>query len=150
MNPRQKFAYAAFGCALTIVGMLAASVLTLNLVASKDRFDEIVCRRLVVIGDKGETAVGLFAADNGGSIEVYNKSGKPVVNLFADLIFGGGNVNIHDGKVNVFNKEGKLAIVLYVTEEGGSISVSDKSGVPAAILYADLDSGNLWLHDAKD
>ena len=64
-----------FGCLCTIIGMLASPV-----TAQRDKFGEIGCTGLNVVGKDGQL-VALSTDEQGGAISVYAKDGKSGVSL---------------------------------------------------------------------
>ena len=123
---KQKLAYMALGCLFTIIGYILASLSgnPVDAQSQKDKseptvIDEIVCRKLRVVNDDGETVVGITDV-LGGFIGVKLPNGKAVVLISA--AFDGGSIDL-------FNKGGKNVLKAGVHDkDGGLIITQDKRG----------------------
>ena len=123
MNFKQKLAYMAIGCLFTLAGYFLATLGTggfnpQNASAqdnTKQVIDEIVCRKLKIVNDQGNTVVSLEPVVNGGSLSIYNDAGKDVVSA-GTLFDGHGNLKIYD-------KEGIPVSGMFADNTGGSISI---------------------------
>lgn len=123
MNFKQKLAYMAIGCVFTLAGYFLATLgsggFNLQTTSGQDNtkqvIDEIVCRKLKIVNDQGNTVVSLEPVVNGGSLEIYNDAGKDVVRA-GTLFDGHGNLKIYD-------KEGIPVSGMFADNTGGSISI---------------------------
>ena len=117
---KQKLAYMALGCLFTIIGYTLASLSgnPVNAQSQRDKseptiIDEIVCRQLQVVNADGETVVEIKDA-LGGFIGVKRPNGKAAVLIGA--AFDGGSIDLFNkgGKrivqAGVHNKDGGLII----------------------------------------
>ena len=158
MNYVQKLGYIALGGVIAIAGMMAASVFTPNLVAQKDVFDEIRCRKLVVENADGKFAVRLGIDQGSGVVAVRDRTGNYGVSLHAAE--GGGGIDI-DGKKSamslIANQLGGIVTVfsdntgisLITTKGGSSVKVDDEKGNDAVILRGEKHGGSVTVFDSE-
>ena len=127
MKLRNKLGYIALGGLLMLIGMLASSAFMPSLFADKDKFGEIECTKLTVIGGEvivsgkdGKTKVLLGGTTSGGAVGVVGNDGKMKVSL---------GVMKRGGHAGVMGNDGKWKASLGVTELGnGAVSTWDKNG----------------------
>ena len=150
---KQKLAYMALGCLFTIIGYTIAS-LSGNPVDAQSQadkseptvIDDIVCRKLRVVNDDGETVVAIsdssvfsgglivldhpaidrggvwiYATSDGGIIEVHRASGEKAITM------GIGNKS-KDGFIQIRTENQKGSIQLSAGEYGGSMAIFNKGG----------------------
>ena len=119
MNFKQKLGYMLIGCLFTIAGYIIASLANNQLQDAhsqneKEVIDEIVCRRLKVVGATGEPAVviretlglGSMTLHNGKQllsinssfIDFSNSEGKKVLILGANLLSSAGYIQLNNAQ----------------------------------------------------
>ncbi|MDE0186037.1 MAG: hypothetical protein OXP71_11400 [Candidatus Poribacteria bacterium] len=78
MKFSHKFGYIALGGALMLIGMIASSIFMPNLIAQRDKFGEIECTGLVVLGPDGNETIRLGNSpdqrDASGYIAIFDRS----------------------------------------------------------------------------
>ena len=135
MNTKQKLAYIAIGGLLVATGMIISP---LN--AQKDKFGEIECTKLTVVGDKGIPLIELSSLQQSGFISVEHE----------DKNFGRVAIGVHSyvlpqgGYVFVEGRNGENT-VLGVDGDGGFVSVStgNSCGPLAEMAIRKLSNGHL-------
>lgn len=97
--------YMAFGAALVFLGMF--DTLMSPLTAERDKFGEIECTRLTVVGNNGEPVVeiGLGVYEDGGEVEVLSTDGRTLVSL--GVAESDASESHHGGYVQVRGKSKK-------------------------------------------
>ena len=118
-NWKDKLAYIGFGtlfgCLCTIIGMLASPV-----TAQRDKFGEIECTGLNVIGKDGQL-VSLSTDEQGGAVTVYAKDGKSGVSLHVRE--NGGAL------IMVYNEDTDASVFIYSSDDSGKMEVHGKGGI---------------------
>lgn len=136
-NWKVKLAYAGFGCLFgslcTIMGMLASPV-----TAQRDKFGEIECTKLTVLGFDGTLGLVLGVGEHGGIVNTYSNDGKSGVRISIDEY--GGVVGV------ISNKKTKVS--LHADEHRGSVNVYDKGMRYGGILSVDK-YGGFFMLDGK-
>ena len=119
MDNRQKLGYMALGAAVLAVGIVIGQFMTPDIEAQNNGvFDHIVCRRLGVVNDNGDTMILLSADKNHNAVYVYDAQ-----------------------------SEGNKAVVLTSNPAGNGVYVFDKQDDPAANL-ASYQAGNVvYVYD---
>ena len=78
MKFAHKFGYIALGGALMLIGMIASSIFMPSLIAQRDKFGEIECTGLVVVGPDGNETIRLGNSpeqrDASGYIAIFDRS----------------------------------------------------------------------------
>lgn len=78
MKFSHKFGYIALGGALMLIGMIASSIFMPNLIAQRNKFGEIECTGLVVLGTDGNETIRLGNSpdqrDASGYIAIFDRS----------------------------------------------------------------------------
>ena len=124
MNHKQKLGYMALGAGILAVGIAIGQFITPNIEArSNGVFDEITCRSLSVVDEKGKKRIFLQAQRSVGSAIVYDKAGKPVI------VLGTGE---NGNAILIRDKAGNQAAGLGAYEKGNAMIVRDKEGKVAA------------------
>ncbi len=150
MNFKQKLVYMLVGSLFTIAGYLIASLPNNQ---SQDAhaqenannvFDEIVCKKLLIVDNNGKQLVkmgevrgGMEAGKEGegGYIFVYNNEEMAVVGI--DTVQQG------HGTISVSNKQGKITVDMQgkaLFTNGGGITVSNSDGHEG--VFIDVADGN--------
>ena len=138
MNYRQKLGYMAVGGVLMLIGMVAASIITPNLVAQKDVFGEITCTKLKVSDANGNPVVVLLAGERGGRVAVSDKSGHPGIAL---------GIYENGGSIHIWNKSLKQVVGLIASDQGGKIAVFDNAQTPVVMIGVDEGKGRVDVAD---
>ena len=181
MNLTQRLAHIALGGVFVTIGMMMSP-----LTAQNDKFQEIECTSLVVVNpDTGKSIIELAFNGLGGEINIsdltgnrqlslvgtgimnalniYGRSGKPVVGAISDgsggLITVANDVGSAAGKaaagiaasktgnggiLELYDNTGKVVITLKATEYGSSASFANKEHNPGVIIEAGvLDNYNV-------
>ena len=140
MNYKQKLGYTALGTAIMLIGMWLSPLISPPVTAQHNGvFDEIQCRKLTVVDDKGKTAVilgGYKDWGNRNSIVIFDKQEKQAVTLHS---------NVFGNAVIVFNKQGKQAVTLGTSDEEwgqSKVALYDQQGNEAVILTGDESVSN--------
>lgn len=123
MNFKQKLAYMAIGCVFTLAGYFLATLgaggYNLQTAFGQDNtkqvIDEITCRKLKIVNDRGNTVVSLEPGINGGSLDIYNDAGRSIVDMGA--LFDG------NGRLLISAKDGTPTSRMFADNAGGSISI---------------------------
>lgn len=78
MKFAHKFGYIALGGALMLIGMIASSIFMPSLIAQRDKFGEVECTGLVVVGPDGNETIRLGNSpeqrDASGYIAIFDRS----------------------------------------------------------------------------
>ena len=115
MNHKQKLGYTLLGAGIMAVGITIGQFVSPNIEAqSNGVFDEITCRSLSVVDEKGETEIGLGEK----TVVIRDKQGRLAVILSSREVGNG---------LTVFDK-GKIAGMLVSNKEENFVSISDKQG----------------------
>ncbi|MDE0300994.1 MAG: hypothetical protein OXN17_20360 [Candidatus Poribacteria bacterium] len=152
MNLKEKAAYTALGGLLVVIGMMLSSILADIGVAQEDmafndmtivEFDELKCRRLSIVDDRGRTHAVLQKtfermSDTADVIQVYNDDRR--------IVYSAGFDRQGNGVWRVNNRGGKRVIMAGVERESenGFLDVKGKSGGVASIT-ADEHGGAVHL-----
>ena len=141
---KQKLAYMALGCLFTIIGYILAS-LSGNPVDAQPQadkseptvIDEVVCRKLRVVNDDGETVVLIMGID-GGSIAVTRPNSKVAVSI------GTGS---NGGHMGISHASGEMAIAMGIADEDkeGFIAVKRKDQKGSIQLSASEYGGSMAI-----
>lgn len=136
MNRKEKIGYMFIGCLFTIAGYILASLggITTNAQDEKNiSVDQIVCKDLLVVGKPGKIGVSISVGGNGsGIIEVYNnnKSAKTAA-VIRGVPEDGGSIMVYNnsgkasarirasedgGGIEVYNKAEKTVAIIGVPE----------------------------------
>ena len=146
MNLKEKLAYTALGGILVVIGMILASILGEVGVAQNDtsilddttimEFDEIKCRRLSIVDNKGKTHAVLEKtfermSDTADVVQIYNNHRRIVCSVGFDPQ---GN-----GVWRVNNRSGKRVIMAGIERESenGFLDVKGKNGGVASITASE-------------
>ena len=130
MKLRYKLSYIALGGLLMLIGILASSVFMPNLFAQRDRFGDIECTKLTIVGDKGIPLIELNSNHRRGSITVHHvNENYGYVSIGVD-----GWLRSQGGFISVVGRNGENAM-LGISDYGGFASMSTGkafSGKPLA------------------
>ena len=121
MNFKQKLGYMFIGCLFTIAGYILASLGGATHAQQNEQvIDKIVCKQLEVVNKAGKRVVNVWTNEIGksGVIDIFNTEEKVVVEIGA---------NEHGGIMGVLNNAGNGGVAIGVTEDGkGYIRTSDE------------------------
>ena len=82
MNYRQKLGYMALGAGILVLGIAIGQWTTPNIEAQNNSvFDEITCQSLKMLDKAGKVKVVLIGHEEGGSVAINDKVGKPAILL---------------------------------------------------------------------
>lgn len=82
MNHKQKLGYMALGTGILVVSIMIGQFATPDIEAQSDGvFDEISCRKLKVVDNEGNTAIGLVGDTFVNGIYILDRSGNEVISL---------------------------------------------------------------------
>ena len=135
MNYRQKLGYIALGTVIMLAGMTVDSILAPPSVAERDGvFDEIECNGITLVNGSGQSRMRLSAADDGGAIAIYDRTGRPAVVLYA---YPEGN------GLRIYSKPGQQAFDLSTAgAHKNTLTVFDGKNLPALLLMSHETFGN--------
>ena len=150
MNFKQKLGYMVIGCVFTLAGYFLATLCTEGFNSqnasaqenTKQVIDEIICRKLKIVNDQGNTVVSLEPVVNGGSLSIYNDAGK-------DVVSAGTLFDCH-GSLAIYDKEGIPVSDMSADNTGGSIAILkiiDEGVREIAAMYADEDGGHVRIRN---
>ena len=138
MNHKQKLGYMALGAGILALGIIIGQFVTPDIAAqSNGVFDEITCRGLSVVDEKGKIAIQLDTSRFNNTVTVFDKVGNRRI-LLAHTLIG--------STVTVFDKVGNKAIALGFGElDGNRVAIFDKVGNKAIRLQADKEGNDLQV-----
>ena len=114
VNWKPSLACAAFGSIFTVMGMLVSP-----LEADRDKFGEIECTKLTVVGDKGFPLIELNSNHRRGSILVnHENENYGFVSIGVDYM-----IRSQGGFISVVGRNGEYAM-LGISDYGGFASMS--------------------------
>ena len=131
--------------------LLGAMLLASFLAPPQDDLQPVRTRRLSIVNDEGKTVVEIFGDERGGGLSLRSTGGQELVILRIDHLGGLIQLAQNDGRpairlntgpinwektagtVDVFDFEGKTAVVLSSGDESG-VSVSMGAGVRGGVL----------------
>ena len=131
--------------------LLGAVLLASFLAPPQDDSQPVRTRHLSIVNDQGNTVVEIFGDERGGALSLRSTAGQELVTLRIDHLGGWIQVAQNDGRpairlntgpitarktagtVDVFDFEGKTAVVLSSGDESG-VSVSMGAGVRGGVL----------------
>ena len=122
MNFKQKLGYMFIGCLFTIAGYILASLGGATHAQQNEQvIDKIVCKQLEVVNKAGKRVVNVWTNEIGksGVIDIFNTEGKRVASIGATEDGGG---------IAVFNTEEKVVVEIGATEDGGIMGVLNNAG----------------------
>ena len=174
MHFRQKLTFMALGSILTIAGYLLAT-LTSDVTAQPETdksepliVDEIVCRKLRVVGPRDKTRVEIGPVSDGGYMDFKTFDGAKAIRIDAFLRVnamtfwngdktglvmsagsdggdlrtfgagGSGGVSM-GGVVAVWDKNGKRPVVIGSSRDGGYMDVRHTSGTKVVSIGVDMN-----------
>ena len=149
MNFKEKLTYTALGGILVVIGMILASFLTDLSVAQNEQndmsimddmsimeFDEIKCRRLSIVDNRGKTHAVLQKnfermSDTADVIQIYNDDRR--------IVYSVGFDRQGNGVWKVNNRHGKRVIMSGVESDSGNgfLEVQGTNGGVAAVTAGD-------------
>ncbi len=158
MNFKEKLAYTAIGGILVVIGMILASFLTGVGVAQNDasimddmsimEFDEIKCRRLSIVDNRGKTHAVLQKtfermSDTADVIQIYNDDRR--------IVYSVGFDKKGNGVWRINNRRGKRVIMSGVERESenGFLDVKGTSG-GVAVVTANEHGGAVHLFQKEE
>ncbi len=148
MNCKQKLIYMLIGSLFTLIGYFLATLINTqppNAHAQEKNnvFDEIVCKKLVVVNDTGKKLLRMGEAPvGGGFILVYNKKEMAVVGM--------DSAEDEGGAIVVGTKEGKITVAMRSKTflgGGGEIEVNNFDGNRGATISVDGGGGVIQVYD---
>jgi hypothetical protein len=122
MNFKQKLGYMFIGCLFTIAGYILASLGGATHAQQNEQvIDKIVCKQLEVVNKAGKRVVNVWTNEIGkcGVIDIFNTAGKRVASIGATEDGGG---------IAVFNTEEKVVVEIGANEHGGIMGVLNNAG----------------------
>ncbi len=160
MNFKEKLTYTALGGILVVIGMILASFLTDLSVAQNEQndmsimddmsimeFDEIKCRRLSIVDNKGKTHAVLQKtfermSDTADVIQIYNDDRR--------IVYSVGFDRPGNGVWKVNNRHGKRVIMSGVESDSGNgyLEVKGTNGGVAAVTAGDY-GGAIHLYQQE-
>ena len=148
MNLKQKLTYMLIGSLFTLAGYFLASLANNQPPNAQDNtnkvFEKIVCKELVVVNDKGERGVWLFASEEGGWLSIDNTKEKRMIMSMRPGLLG-------NGFFSIYNKKGQeFASLSYHNEVGGMLELSTPPFTRGAVLFTDKHGGALGLFNKEE
>ena len=134
-NWQQKLAFAGFACLFTIIGMLLSPV-----TAQRDKFGDIECTSLKVVGADGFSRVSIGAGSLGGYVVVYDDdiSGASKAEL---------NISPRGGYIKANGKDGVSTVVIDFNAHGGILLAHGKGKGKVAIEINENGNGAVSTWD---
>ena len=173
MHFKEKLAYTALGGILVVIGMILASFFTQRSAAQNDmsimddmsimEFDEIKCRRLSIVDNRGKTHAVLQKnfermSDTADVIQIYSDDRKIVYSVGFDpqgngvwkvnnrhgkrVIMSGVERESGNGFLDVKGKGGGVAVVT-ASEHGGAVHLFQQEGGEAKAVMGLQQSGGV-------
>lgn len=105
-----KLRYMALGGLSVFIGMLTAGMLMPSLVAQRDKFGEIECTGLRVVGDYGDVKVFDGNDQKGSRISLFGKESSPTIEI--KEVLGAG-------RIVVYNDNGEIKVSLNADKQSG-------------------------------
>ena len=133
MNFKQKLGYMFIGCLFTIAGYILASLGGATHAQQNEQvIDKIVCKQLEVVNKAGKRVVNVWTNEIGksGVIGIFNTEGKRVASIGATEDGGG---------IAVFNTEEKVVVEIGANEHGGIMGVLNNAGNGGVAIGATED-----------
>ena len=133
MNFKQKLGYMFIGCLFTIAGYILASLGGATHAQQNEQvIDKIVCKQLEVVNKAGKRVVNVWTNEIGksGVIDIFNTEGKRVASIGATEDGGG---------IAVFNTEEKVVVEIGANEHGGIMGVLNNAGNGGVAIGATED-----------
>ena len=82
MNHKQKLGYMVLGTGILAVSIMIGQFATPDIEAQSDGvFDEISCRKLTVVDNEGNTAIGLVGDTFVNGVYILDRSGNEAISL---------------------------------------------------------------------
>ena len=160
MNYKQKLGYILFGAGIMAIGIIIGQVVTPDIEAqSNGVFDDITCRSLNVVNEKGNAGIQLVAVGDTNVIVIGDNSpGTGKIYLGTDhgsngitIIDGAGNSAIklkakeHQNHVEIFDKAENTAILLNTHEDANAVTIFGKDEELAILLSAIESENHLFV-----
>lgn len=140
MNHKQKLGYTVLGAVIMLVGLAIGAIVSQPLIAQRNGvFDEIVCKSLEVVDDKGKTQIFLGSVD-GGFISLSDRLGKHKAGLYTYQA---------SGVLKLKNDDGEEVVRLDATKNGGTIRTYDKDGKLVVVMEASNTGGVVQTYKGK-
>ena len=143
MNYKQKLVYMALGAAILALGITIGQVITPDIEAqSNGVFDEIECRRLVVIDEQGKDAIALATTkEEGNGIIIFHPEGKQ------GLVFRSSD---DASNITAHNPQGQAVAILAAAEKLSALQLMYDDG-EGAVSFAALGSiGSILTVSGKE
>lgn len=142
MKLRNKLSYIALGGLLMLIGMLASSMFMPNLFAQRDKFGEIECASLKIIGKDGSPKMWFTTGiAGGGSIMIFNTDTDEKRRDFMNIGFN------EYGGVFAIRKDGKSVAVLSADKHGGRVDVRGRGKGKVIMAITDYGDGTVHTWD---
>lgn len=155
MNHKQKFIYTALGAVIMLLGIGVGSIISPPLIAQRNgTFDEITCRELKVVNEKGKTAIHLGSNEEVNYIYLLDKAGNVAIRLGGDE---------RDNSVSLWDKAGNVAIALVANNLKTFVRIEGANNSRPILLHSDNENnyvsidgkgkgiyGGISLHTTED
>ena len=134
-NWQQKLVFAGFACLFTIIGMLLSPV-----TAQRDKFGDIECTSLKVVGADGYSRVSIGAGSLGGYVVVYDddKYGASKAEL---------NISSRGGYIKANGKDGVSTVSINFNAYGGLLQARGNGKGKVAIEINENGNGTVSTWD---
>jgi hypothetical protein len=93
---------------------------------------------IVAVGADMTPVLGIKWTEFGGQIGVYNREGKPIVDIMAWL---------EGGRMSVRDNNGKTVAALDVVLDEGAIHVDNATGSPTVVLTNGIFGGRIYIYN---
>ena len=115
MNYKQKLGYTILGAGMMAMGIIIGQLVISDIEAQNNGvFNEITCRKLVVVDKNGNEVIILESREAGNIVEVYDKTRKEHITLDSTglskwVLVGGGVISLEpEQKVTFESKRNKM------------------------------------------
>ncbi len=153
------------GAVIMLIGLAVGAIVSPPLIAQRNGvFDKITCRKLEVVDEDGNPAVGLSSSEEGNSVVVLDKQGEIAIGLSSseernDVLVsdkqGQGGINLSSlsvlgSYVTIYDDQGKESVVLSGTAAHNSLNVfNKKSGIPGINILSGEGANGVAILDQQ-
>ncbi len=164
MNIKQKIIYMSIGCLFTLAGYFLASLSNNQPPAAHAQdntnnvIDEIVCKKIRVVNDIGNTVAEISSSFGGGNITVHNGDRKIVAQIES---------REKQGLISIHNREGKNVIEMgglmqsrirawdygrkgFVEIGGRYIAIHNREGKTVVEMSSFGEQGDIRIHNKEE
>ena len=131
------------GAGIMLIGLAVGAIVSPPLIAQRNGvFDKITCRKLEVVDEDGNPAVGLSSSEERNDVLVSDKQGQGGINLSSLSVLG--------SYVTIYDDQGKESVVLSGTAAHNSLNVfNKKSGIPGINILSGEGANGVAILDQQ-